>query len=602
MSTASAPTRLGLRALIQGGALVVRASWRAAPWLTIVGLVLSPAAQVMTMLGALWLALLTDAVIGHNLAQALVAAGLMAVSAAAFFVVYGLSQRVSLRLADLAGVELDRMLVDITTGIPTIEHHERPEYLDRLERLRTDGGQLHDAVNSLLGVIISLARAASAMVLLGRLDPLLLLLPLLWIPQQVAGAALLRGLSAFERASTEEVRVRRHLETLATSPEAAKEVLVSNLGPELLERHRGLTAVLKRRQSIAHLRGTLGQMWTGGLAAIGYAGAIALVAYRATQGEATAGDVLMTVYIVAQIGNALAGVVFSTSFMLVAMRRVADLAWLLDYAAGVARGGSGAIPREVRRGIRLSDVSFRYPGTERWILRDLDLELPAGSVVALVGENGAGKTSLVKLLGRMYDPTEGNITIDGADIAEFAHEDWRTRLAAGYQDFVRFEMLAQETVGVGDLPRIEDGGAALTALDRAGASGTVESLPAGLRTQLGRQWGGVDLSGGQWQRLALGRALMRDGPLLLVLDEPTSALDAPTEHALFERFAGAARRSSENGMITVFVSHRFSTVRMADLIVVLEGGRITEVGSHEELLRAGGLYADLYEIQARAYR
>jgi ATP-binding cassette subfamily B protein len=220
----------------------------------------------------------------------------------------------------------------------------------------------------------------------------------------------------------------------------------------------------------------------------------------------------------------------------------------------------------------------------------------------LVGENGAGKTSLVKLLCRFYDPTEGTITVDGTDIRSFAYEDWRSRLAAGYQDFARFELLARETVGVGDLPRMADASAVASALRRANADGVVEQLPEGLETQLGRQWDGVDLSGGQWQRLALSRALMRAAPALLILDEPTAALDAPTEHALFERFTRAARAGATAGTITLLVSHRFSTVRMADVIVVLEDGRIKEVGSHDELVAAGGLYAELYEIGARAYR
>jgi ATP-binding cassette, subfamily B, bacterial len=192
--------------------------------------------------------------------------------------------------------------------------------------------------------------------------------------------------------------------------------------------------------------------------------------------------------------------------------------------------------------------------------------------------------------------------VDGIDIRRFAYHEWRSRLAAGYQDFVRFELLARETVGVGDLARIEEAPVVNAALARAGGDGVVERLPEGIETQLGQRWDGVELSGGQWQRLALPRAFMRERPLLLILDESTSALDALTEHALFERFADAARQVGESSMMTVLVSHRFSTVRMADLIVVLDGGRVRELGSHDELRRLGGLYAELYEIQARAYR
>jgi ATP-binding cassette subfamily B protein len=226
-------------------------------------------------------------------------------------------------------------------------------------------------------------------------------------------------------------------------------------------------------------------------------------------------------------------------------------------------------------------------------------------VVALVGENGAGKTTLVKLLAKMYTPSHGTIYIDDTPLDTVAAADWRERLAGAFQDFYRFEFRAQQTVGLGDVPRIDQEPAVTQAVARAGAEDVVARLAAGLQTQLGPTWpGGVDLSFGQWQKLALARGFMREEPLLLVLDEPTAALDAETEHALFERYAAAARaRGKEHGgRITLLVSHRFSTVRMADLIVVLDGARLVEVGSHEELMRKGGQYSQLYGIQAAAYR
>ena len=235
------------------------------------------------------------------------------------------------------------------------------------------------------------------------------------------------------------------------------------------------------------------------------------------------------------------------------------------------------------------------------MLDDVTLDLPQGSVVAIVGENGAGKTTLVKLLAKLYEPTSGRIFIDGAPLSRISAESWRGKLAGAFQDFFRFELLARLTVGLGDLPRAHDDPAVRAAVERAGADDVVARLREGLDTQLGPTWpGGVDVSFGQWQKMALARGFIRDLPLVLVLDEPTAALDAETEHALFERYAAAAHDSA--GRLTILVSHRFSTVRMADLIVVLDGARVTEVGTHEALMARGGQYAELYTIQATAYR
>jgi ATP-binding cassette subfamily B protein len=209
----------------------------------------------------------------------------------------------------------------------------------------------------------------------------------------------------------------------------------------------------------------------------------------------------------------------------------------------------------------------------------------------------------VKLLAKLYAPTSGRILIDAVDLARIDSPQWRERLAGAFQDFFRFEFQAGQTIGVGDLPRLDVEPALVAATDRAGARDVVETLPAGLRTQLGPTWqDGVDVSYGQWQKLALARGFMRDEPLVAALDEPTAALDAETEHQLFERYASRARHSRDNGSMTVLVSHRFSTVRMADLIVVLDGARVAEVGSHDELMAHGGRYAELYRIQAKAYQ
>jgi ATP-binding cassette subfamily B protein len=361
---------------------------------------------------------------------------------------------------------------------------------------------------------------------------------------------------------------------------------------------------------------------------------IAVVVVRAADGTASVGAVVLAVTLVQlaqlQVGQAAAAI----GQLLTTARTARRLLWLEDYAAAdrsgpaasegspvasrglpaAARGlptasrglppaARGLPPTVLRRGITLREVSFGYPPDGGLVLDGVDVHLPAGAAVALVGENGAGKTTLVKLLTGMYQPTAGQVLLDGVPLADLDLAAWRERTAATFQDFVRFELLAAEAVGVGDLPRMSQAAALSEALRRADATAVASELPEGLRTPLGRSFtGGQELSGGQWQRLALARGMMRDLPLLLILDEPTASLDAITEAALFERYLSARELASRSGAITLLVSHRFSTVRMADLIVVLDQGRVAATGDHASLIRAGGLYAELYELQARAYR
>jgi ATP-binding cassette subfamily B protein len=276
------------------------------------------------------------------------------------------------------------------------------------------------------------------------------------------------------------------------------------------------------------------------------------------------------------------------------------MAWLERYA-GSGATGSAEPPRRLRTGIRLEGVTFRYPGAQKDSLRDVDIFLPAGSVVAVVGENGAGKTTLVKLLCRFYEPTSGLITVDGVDLATLDVRRWRDRITGVFQDFFAFEWIAKRSIALGDLPRIEDADAAESALRRTGGQELLQRLPQGLETQLGGSWpGGVELSTGQWQRIAVARGAMRGTTLLRVLDEPSSAVDAQAEHALFESYSAMAE--GDSSAVTLLVSHRFSTVRMADLIVVLDGSSVVECGTHTDLMARNGKYADLYTIQASSYR
>ncbi|MDE0178866.1 MAG: ABC transporter ATP-binding protein, partial [Gammaproteobacteria bacterium] len=401
-------------------------------------------------------------------------------------------------------------------------------------------------------------------------------------------------------------RLAKHLFDIATTAPPGKEVRVSRIGGRLVRDRRAAWERWYAR--VAPARWGSAAWHTAGWAvfAAGYVGAVVFVAAVV---DASPGEVLLVLAAGSRLSAYISATVGEIGFLRgIWMDGSKRLAWLEDYAAAKAEHADSPVPDAIGRGISLENVSFAYPGTDKLVLKDIDLELPAGAVVALVGENGAGKTTLVKLLAKMYEPSTGGILVDGAELARMPARDWRERLAGTFQDFFRFEFQAQRTVGLGDAPRVEERPAVRAAVVRAGAEDVVQSLANGLDTQLGPTWpDGVEVSFGQWQKLSLARGFMRDEPLLLVLDEPTAALDAETEHALFERYADAAKErtrdgAANNGRITVLVSHRFSTVRMADLIVVMDGARVVEVGSHEQLMAAAGQYAELYGIQAAAYR
>jgi ATP-binding cassette subfamily B protein len=279
--------------------------------------------------------------------------------------------------------------------------------------------------------------------------------------------------------------------------------------------------------------------------------------------------------------------------------------WLLDAERELHRRYTGIEqpPAVLRDGITLSALTYRYPNATALAVDSISLDLPAGSVIALVGENGAGKSTLVNLLTGLLPATGGTMRIDGRDSRQFDLTAWRRQLAGAFQDHVRYEFTIRDAVGIGDIPARTDDSRVREAMRAGAAEAVLDSVPRGLSTQLGATWqDGVDLSGGQWQRITIARGMMRRSPILRVLDEPTAALDAATEHELFDRYTAAARVGRSSGTVTVLVTHRFSTVSAADLVVVLDRGRVVEQGSHGELMARRGYYAELYELQARGYR
>ncbi len=588
--------------------------YRAEPRLLVVSFGLALLAALPDALFALWLKLLADGLVAgaRGRVMILVAAIGLGVSATATWFLRVTSDRTQRRFRDRLRIALESHVAHLQASIATIAHHERPEYLDRLAVLRNQVFVLDHMYMSLFSTCGWILRLGVTVALLASIRPSLALLVLFALPT-VLTASWRPGVerAAEERGAAAD-RLARHLFDLATTAPSGKEVRVTRIGDRLIAQRRAAWERWYGPVAAARFASALWHTLAWAIFGAAYVGAVALVATAPGAVGArvtTAGNVLLVLAagarLSAYIGATVGEIGFLRSVWLDGSRR---LAWLEDYAASLVESGDlpiPLVPERIAREIRFEHVSFAYPGTERRVLDDVDLTIPAGAVVALVGENGAGKSTLVKLLCRLYTPSAGRILVDGVDLARLPVEGWRRRLAGAFQDFFRFELKAVQTVGLGDLPRQDDEAAVQTAVLRGGAGDVIERLPQGLATQLGVAWpGGVELSFGQWQKLALARGFMRDTPLLLVLDEPTAALDAETEHALFERFAAAARRGGPeaDGRVTILVSHRFSTVRMADLIVVLDGARVREVGTHEALMAAGGTYAELYGIQAAAYR
>ncbi len=500
-------------------------------------------------------------------------------------------------------IALESHVAQLQASVATIAHQERPEYLDRISMLRNQIFVLDHMYMSLFSTVGWILRLGVTMALLASIHPALLLLVLFAVPTVLASTWRPDVERSAQERGAQSGRLARHLFTVATTASPGKEVRVLGIGEQLVADRR--SAWQRWYAPVAHARwgSALWYALAWLIFGLAYVGAVVFVSSVI---HAPASSVLLVLAagarLSAYIGATVGEIGFLRGFWMDGSRR---LAWLEDYAASVAALGDLPVPANLRHGIRLEHVSFTYPGTSRVVLDDVSLTLPAGAVVAIVGENGAGKTTLVKLLAKMYEPSSGAIFVDDTPLARMPADIWRTRLAGAFQDFFRFEFRARHTVGLGDVPRLDDGPAVHSAVERAGAADVVVRLPLGLETQLGPTWpSGVEVSFGQWQKLALARGFMRDVPLLLVLDEPTAALDAETEHALFERYSAALRGDGESdgGRITILVSHRFSTVRMADLIVVLDGARLVEFGSHQELMTKNGRYAELYGIQAAAYR
>ncbi len=581
--------------------LVVRYVFRADRVRAASGLGIAVMSQVVDMFGAVLLARLVDAALNGNGEAMLSAVLLLAATLVVAIVGNWASIAIGMALRERSTLYFDIRMADLCCGIPYIDHHERADYLDELELLHRNHQQLANVHDALVVNVATVVRLSVAVVLLATVHPALFLLPVAGGPSLWCNARAERIRESARKDIAWRNRLDLSLFTLATSRHAGNELRLYGLGEELVARFDQARAEADDIEQRAHRRSAMLQALGWLVFGVAYVGTLLLVATLAIEGRASAGDVVLALTLAGSVNHGVSGLANGVGWLLRNLDMGRRLAWLEDFATEAALRTAITdpvpVPATLATGIRLEGVSFAYPGTEVEVLEDIDLFLPAGSTVAIVGDNGAGKSTLVKLLARFYDPAEGRIKVDGTDLRRFPVTEWRRRLSGCFQDFARLELVARDAVGVGNLTRLEEEDAVMAALERAHAGDLPGALPAGLDTPLGRTFEeGTEPSTGQWQKLALGRAMMREQPLLLLLDEPTASLDPATEHALLQAYAG------NPGAVTVLVSHRFSTVRMATLVVVMAGGRVVEVGHHRELLAAGGLYAELYSLQERAYR
>lgn len=584
--------------------LVIATSVRVSRWQALQCLI-EAAGKLLSLLQPLYLAWFVDGAVQHDESRMLLAITgfVLSIAFGWGFMIVGTNARV--RLRERVGFAFDTRIAELSSRIATLDHLESPRYLDQLQGLREQQGAIGNALNTLLNTLNNITFVTGTIVLAGTADWRLLLIAVAGVPAVVSSRWTIRWQAASEKEAAEPGRLAAHLLDLGLAATPGAELRVFGLAPAIRARLTDAVGDWRAPRVWFARRSTVIEVIT---AAIFYgvaAGVLAVIVRDAIAGTVSVSAVVLSVMLVNRLQQTSDIIRWAIRNISVTVRTVGRVQWLQDYADEVAarHPGQAVPPATLKRGISLRHLSYHYPDAEQNSLDDATIDLPAGAVVALVGENGAGKSTLVKLLTGLYQPTDGQVLIDGVDLATMDLEAWRARMSGAFQDYVKFEFIARDTVGVGEPAAAADSGRVHTALRAGAAEDVLTALPSGLDTQLGSGWpDGVELSGGQWQRLAIARGMMRERPLLLVLDEPTAALDAATEHALFERYAAAARAAGDLGAVTLLVTHRFSTVAAADLVVVLGRGRIEESGTHADLIAAGGHYAELYELQARGYR
>jgi ATP-binding cassette subfamily B protein len=495
----------------------------------------------------------------------------------------------------------NRMSVRLMEHAATLdlEHFEDPEFYDHLERARRQTVGRLALISLLLSMAQSLLTLLSLTAAIVAFNPWLLALLAVAVLPSFLGETHYAGLSySLLYQWTPERRQLDYLRYVASSDATAKEVKLFGLSDHLIRRYAGLAEdYFRANRALALRRAAVG----GALVAIStivYYGAYGFIIWQTVAGAITVGTLTFLAGSFQRSRDLIQRILLGSADVFEQSLFIRDLFAFLEMKPRVAsRPDARPVPRPIRQGFVFDDVGFRYPGSERWALRHVHFTLGPGERLALVGENGAGKTTLVKLLARLYDPSEGRILLDGMDLREYDIDSLRRVIGVIFQDFVRYDMIARENIAVGRIDAVTEEDRIREAARKSLADDVVAKLPGGYEHMLGRRFdGGANLSGGEWQKVALARAYMRDAEVL-ILDEPTASLDARAEFQVFQRFSELTA-----GRMAVLISHRFSTVRMADRILVLGDGQVLEQGSHEDLLERQGTYAELFTLQAAGYR
>ena len=522
------------------------------------------------------------------------------VSQAVFDAASGLVQEI---LSERVWYTAKQRIID-KAGTLDLAFFETPRFYDQLHHANQEFYRISNISWSTISLMQQAFSLIAMVSLLSILHPLAIALLILTALPRI----LMEGHFARRRYDLHAELVRNdrmidYMTRLLTNRDSAKEIRVFTLRELFVSRFRRfrdiyLTAIRKLVFAFFKVNVGLNLISLIGVVAIwGYA------VYQAVLGHITIGDLALVFQASQQSRNLLAGLissggsVYQSALFTTRFFEFLDLDTKSVDGALAERGGAVPAPKPLRHGFEFRNVSFKYPGSDAWILRDMSFHVPAGRRIAIAGENGAGKTTLVKLLSRLYDPTEGQILLDGRDLRDYALGDLRREVAVVFQDFFRYDLSAADNVGLGQVDAMAERQRVVAAARKGGAHDVIDKLPDGYDTILGKTFDeGIDLSGGEWQHLAISRAFMSDAQVL-VLDEPTAALDAFREHRLYEQVGALAEDKT-----VVFISHRFSTVRMADLIVVIEDGRVVEIGSHEALMVRDGRYAAMFNTQAERYR